>query len=218
VLPHNDEAELVQTAERGQVRAGEGSVGHVEVFRMGGVGTPILGRPRPSSRDRHAITRPHPHLRRAPKPSRAAASADDDEPQLHPVLAEVSPSRRDRLGEVTISTAGGRLPIAPRIPPADVRAIRRRVARRLERHPIPSPGRPVRKQTTAMPPPLGRSTAASRSVTRDVNAVPGRNAIARELASAPVSVPAGRQEVSPIVWIWWPQHTLIGRGAAPAAG
>ena len=58
------EAEIVagveQLAERGQVRAGEarrgGSVRHVGVFRMDGVGTSILGRPRPSSRDRRAPT------------------------------------------------------------------------------------------------------------------------------------------------------------------
>jgi len=35
VLPHNLKSELVEAAERGQVRAGEGTVGHVEVFQMG---------------------------------------------------------------------------------------------------------------------------------------------------------------------------------------
>jgi len=38
-LPDDLEAERFQTAERGQVRASEGSVTHVEVFRMGGVTT-----------------------------------------------------------------------------------------------------------------------------------------------------------------------------------
>lgn len=42
----------------GQVRAAEagrrGSVGHVEVFRMDGVGTSIVGRPRRLSADRRA--------------------------------------------------------------------------------------------------------------------------------------------------------------------
>ena len=33
-----------------------GSVGHVEVFLMGGVRTPILGRPRPLPADRHAAS------------------------------------------------------------------------------------------------------------------------------------------------------------------
>ena len=45
-LADHDQAELIQAAERGQVRAAEGSVRHDEVFQMGGVGTSILGRPR----------------------------------------------------------------------------------------------------------------------------------------------------------------------------
>jgi hypothetical protein len=53
-LPADFETELVEAAERGQVRTSEGTVSHVEVFRMGGVGTPILGRPRPLPRDRRA--------------------------------------------------------------------------------------------------------------------------------------------------------------------
>lgn len=42
LLPRRDESKLVESAERGQVRGREGSVGHVEVFRLGGVGTSIL--------------------------------------------------------------------------------------------------------------------------------------------------------------------------------
>ena len=53
-LADHDQAELIQAAERGQVRAAEGSVRHVEVFQMGGVGTSILGRPPHPPRDRHA--------------------------------------------------------------------------------------------------------------------------------------------------------------------
>jgi hypothetical protein len=48
-LPHHLQAEFVQSAERSQVRASKGSVRHVEVFQMSGVGTFILGRPRPYS-------------------------------------------------------------------------------------------------------------------------------------------------------------------------
>ena len=47
-------AELVKAAERGQVGGSEGSVRHVEVFQMGCVGTPILGRPRPLPAHRRA--------------------------------------------------------------------------------------------------------------------------------------------------------------------
>jgi hypothetical protein len=56
-LPGDFETELVEPAERGQVRASEssaGSVRHVEVFRMGSVRTSILGRPRPLSAHRRA--------------------------------------------------------------------------------------------------------------------------------------------------------------------
>jgi hypothetical protein len=57
-LPGDDEAELVESTEGGQVRAGEarrrGSVAHVEVFRDERVGAFILGRPRRLSQDRRA--------------------------------------------------------------------------------------------------------------------------------------------------------------------
>ena len=57
-LPGDFEAELIKSTEARQVRAcevrGSGSVRHVEVFRMGGVGTSIFGRPRRLPGDRRA--------------------------------------------------------------------------------------------------------------------------------------------------------------------
>ena len=53
-LPDGFQTELIQTAEGGQVRTGEGSVRHVEVFPIGSVRTPIIGRPRPLPSHRHA--------------------------------------------------------------------------------------------------------------------------------------------------------------------
>src|SRR5690606_34603215 len=53
-LAHDLQPEVIQPSERGQVRASEGSVRHVEVFPVGGVGTPIIGRPRPLSDERRA--------------------------------------------------------------------------------------------------------------------------------------------------------------------
>ena len=41
------QAQVIQARERAQIRAIKDSIGHVEVFRMDGVGTPIIGRPRP---------------------------------------------------------------------------------------------------------------------------------------------------------------------------
>jgi hypothetical protein len=53
-LPGSFEPKLIKPAKRSQVRRQEGSVGHVEVFRMGSVGTSIIGRPRPLSGNRRA--------------------------------------------------------------------------------------------------------------------------------------------------------------------
>ena len=46
-LARHFQAQAIKARERGQVRAIKGSIGHVEVFQMDGVGTPIIGRPRP---------------------------------------------------------------------------------------------------------------------------------------------------------------------------
>jgi hypothetical protein len=57
-LPGHFQAQLVEPGERRQISTAEartrGSVVHVEVFRMGGVRAPILGKPRPSFRQRRA--------------------------------------------------------------------------------------------------------------------------------------------------------------------
>ncbi len=58
VLAGHLHPELIKPAESGQTGADKarttGSVVHVEVFRMRGVGTPIIGRPRPLPRQRRA--------------------------------------------------------------------------------------------------------------------------------------------------------------------
>ena len=46
-LARHFQAQVIQARERAQVGAIKGSIGHVEVFQMDGVGTPIIGRPRP---------------------------------------------------------------------------------------------------------------------------------------------------------------------------
>src|SRR5699024_9129885 len=53
-LAHDLQAEVIEASERGQVRGSEGSVRHVEVFPVGSVRTPIIGRPRPLSHERRA--------------------------------------------------------------------------------------------------------------------------------------------------------------------
>ena len=47
VLACHFQPQVIQACERGQVRAIKGSIGHVEVFQMDGVGISIIGRPRP---------------------------------------------------------------------------------------------------------------------------------------------------------------------------
>lgn len=46
-LARHLQPQAIQARERAQVRAIKGSIGHVEVFRMDGVGISIIGRPRP---------------------------------------------------------------------------------------------------------------------------------------------------------------------------
>lgn len=45
-MPDGREAKLVEAAERREVRGREGGAENVEVFRMGSLGTSILGGPR----------------------------------------------------------------------------------------------------------------------------------------------------------------------------
>ena len=53
-LPGGEESQGIQACEGRQVRGGEGSVRHVEVFQMGSVRTSIFGGPRPLPADRRA--------------------------------------------------------------------------------------------------------------------------------------------------------------------
>ena len=46
-LTRHLQPQVIQARERAQVRAIKGSIGHVEVFQMDGVGISIIGRPRP---------------------------------------------------------------------------------------------------------------------------------------------------------------------------
>ena len=46
-LSRHFQAQVIQARERAQVRAIKGSIGHVEVFQMDGVGISIIERPRP---------------------------------------------------------------------------------------------------------------------------------------------------------------------------
>ena len=77
-LAGRHQPEGFQAAERGQVGRGEAvsgsSVGHVEVFLMGGVRTPIIGRPRPRRADPRPPA-PTPSSGKSPYPLRTNGAA-----------------------------------------------------------------------------------------------------------------------------------------------
>ena len=67
LAPHL-QPKAIQARERAQVRAIKGSIGHVEVFQMDGVGISIIERPRPlhNHDTPNPLTPPlHPQMRRA---------------------------------------------------------------------------------------------------------------------------------------------------------
>ncbi|RJN32133.1 hypothetical protein [Nesterenkonia natronophila] len=66
VLACDDQTEVIELTEAVEVRTGESRLGHVEVFQMGGVVTPIFeGSPHPTA------------YRRARLPAPAPAGEDD---------------------------------------------------------------------------------------------------------------------------------------------
>ena len=70
-LARHFQAQVIQACERAQVGTIKDSIGHVEVFRMDGVGIPIIERPRPLPG--HDTPNPHPtplhpQMRRALNP------------------------------------------------------------------------------------------------------------------------------------------------------
>ena len=46
-LTRHLQPQAIQAREHAQIRAIKDSIGHVKIFQMDGVGTPIIGRPRP---------------------------------------------------------------------------------------------------------------------------------------------------------------------------
>ena len=75
-LTRHFQAQVIQARESAQVRAIKGSIEHVEVFQMDGVGTPIIGRPRPLPS--HDTPNPayHPHTLNYEEPGSEQLIAD----------------------------------------------------------------------------------------------------------------------------------------------
>ncbi len=62
------QAQVIQVRERAQVRAIKGSIGHVEVFRMDGVGISIIERPRPLHNHDTPNSTQHPYTLKCEEP------------------------------------------------------------------------------------------------------------------------------------------------------
>ena len=117
-LPGHHQPQLVQPAERRQIRAGEGSVEHVEVSWMVGVRTSILRRPRhltpAPTRQRLPHGLPHPHLRRARKPGQVMP------PGIQPLAVHATHQQESAKPEIsrTPTTPDPESPTAPHTPAA----------------------------------------------------------------------------------------------------
>ena len=89
------QTQVIQARERAQVGAIKGSIGHVEVFRMDGVGISIIERPRPLPG--HDTPNPTHHTytlkcEEPPKPSTDASNTYADPPQDFRNLTTTSPA------------------------------------------------------------------------------------------------------------------------------
>ena len=73
-LARHFQAQVIQARERAQVGTIKDSIGHVEVFRMDGVGTPIIGRPRPLPGHDTPNPTQHPYTLNYEEPHYAALS------------------------------------------------------------------------------------------------------------------------------------------------
>ena len=92
------QAQVIQARERAQVGAIKGSIGHVEVFRMDGVGISIIERPRPL----------HNH--------------DTPNPTQHPYTLKCEePVKRHRSLASCINRSSAAPPATPRRPPGPAR-------------------------------------------------------------------------------------------------
>lgn len=105
LLPGHRKAQPIQQAEGVQVRGAERSVIHVEVFPVGSVRTPIIGRPRPLPSDRRAgplytLNCEEPHIEPSHRGGDHGQSMLGDGPLCRPAPFDRRPSReRPRLGQ-----------------------------------------------------------------------------------------------------------------------
>ena len=93
VLIRHLQPQVIQVRERAQIRAIKDSIGHVEVFQMDGVGTPIIGRPRPlPGHD-------------TPNPANNTYTLNYEEPAIFcaPHTRRLTPRQQERLREAFVA-------------------------------------------------------------------------------------------------------------------
>ena len=67
-LARHFQAQVIQAREHAQIRAIKDSIGHVKIFQMDGVGTPIIGRPRPLHNHDTPNPAQHPYILKCEEP------------------------------------------------------------------------------------------------------------------------------------------------------
>ena len=103
------QAQVIQVRERAQVRAIKGSIGHVEVFRMDGVGISIIERPRPLHNHDTPNSTQHPYTLKCEEPHISVEVAYHCAQQVREVFHQATPTQGRRLAAHLIE----RLPTCP---------------------------------------------------------------------------------------------------------
>ena len=101
-LTRHLQPQAIQAREHAQIRAIKDSIGHVEVFQMDGVATPIIGRPRPLPS--HDTPNPayHPHTLKCEEPRNGSQSSC-----RHRSAASAPDRRHSRRSRRSRSTSAG---------------------------------------------------------------------------------------------------------------
>jgi len=88
-LARHFQAQVIQARERAQVGAIKGSIGHVEVFQVDGVGISIIERPRPLPGHDTPNPTQHPYTLKCEEPVKALETASQSE-TAHPTSDHIT--------------------------------------------------------------------------------------------------------------------------------
>jgi len=94
------QTQVIQARERAQVGAIKGSIGHVEVFRMDGVGISIIERPRPLHNHDTPNPTHHTYTLKCEEPSnRAGSLISERSPSVRTAVLAALPGHAQGLGD-----------------------------------------------------------------------------------------------------------------------